>query len=122
MTTLKNFLFLIVLFQASFVFALSDKTTPEELDDLYSNSDTKALVLNYFRGLGAGISWASTFEGDFFCPPDDQAFNGEDYYLIYKTELTRNKSLYDSIKEALGYTPPGMVLLQGLKADFPCSQ
>tara|TARA_B100001765_G_scaffold214681_1_gene183525 strand:+ start:1367 stop:1729 length:363 start_codon:yes stop_codon:yes gene_type:complete len=114
---LKTIFFLLIIFKINVVFALGDFVSPKEIEKFYSDSTTKFEVIFYFSGLGSGISWSNvTSRAKSYCPPSDQAFSGDDYYSIYKAEYLRNKKLWDS----LDYQPPAMVLLDGLKYNFPC--
>ena len=114
---LKTIFFLLIIFKTNAVFALGDFISPKEIEEFYSDSTTKSEVVFYFSGLGSGISWLDTMiQEKMFCLPPDLAFTGEDYYSIYKAEYLREKKLWDSLDSQ----PPGIILLYGLKYNFPC--
>jgi len=117
MKNLKTFFFLLIIFITNAVFALGDKISPKQIEDFYSDSNTRLAVLSYFSGLGSGIAWSNTMiQEKMFCPPSDLSFVGEDYYSIYKAEYLREKKTYDN----MDYQPPGIILLRGLQYNFPC--
>ena len=92
MKNLKTFFFLLIIFITNAVFALGDKISPKQIEDFYSDSNTRLAVLSYFSGLGSGIAWSNTMiQEKMFCPPSDLSFVGEDYYSIYKAEYLREK-------------------------------
>ena len=117
MKNLKTIFFLLIIFKTNAVFALGDFISPKEIEEFYSNSTSRSEVVFYFNGLGSGVSWSNTMTQEkIFCLPPDLTFSGEDFYSIYKAEYLREKKLWDSLDSQ----PPGMILLYGLKNNFPC--
>ena len=117
MKNLKTIFFLLIILKSSAIFALGDKVSPKEIEEFYSNSDTKNSVLLYFGGLGDGIMWTDTLANEeTICPPSDLVMSAEDYYSIYRTSYLREKDFFDSLE----HQPPGLILLVGLQYDFPC--
>ena len=117
MKNLKKIFFLLIIFKTNAVFALGDFFSPKEIEKFYSDSTTRIGVVFYFAGLGSGIQTMDiNIQEKFFCVPSDQAFKGEDYYSIYKAEYLRDKKFWDS----LDLQPPGPILLNGLRYNFPC--
>lgn len=110
-----------IFLNSKIAYGYSDKYSPDEIFAEYSNEDTKFSVLVYFNGLGAGLSWANTaaeHEGNnkLFCLPRNTSFGAEDYFRIYRLSYFRNKDVWDSMT----YQPPGFILLEGLKSEYPC--
>jgi hypothetical protein len=117
MKNLKTIFFLLIIFKTNTIFALGDLVSPKVIEEFYSNSTTRSEVVSHFSGLGSGITWSNIMiQEKMFCLPPDLAFSGEDYYSIYKAEYLREKKLWDSLDKQ----PPGIILLYGLKYNFPC--
>lgn len=117
MKNLKTIFFLLIILKTNAVFAFYDTISPKELEEFYSDSKTKPLVLLYLDGVGDGMLWTNVNHKEgLFCLPPDQIFQGEDYYSIYKTEYLRRKELYDTLE----HQPPGLLLLMGFTHNFPC--
>ena len=117
MKNLKTIFFLLFFFKINAVFALGDYVSPKEIEEFYDDSTTRNEVIFHFKGLGSGITWSNAYiQEKMFCLPPDLAFTGEDYYSIYKSEYLREKKIWDS----QDLQPPGLILLRGLKYNFPC--
>ena len=107
--------------QTHSVFALSDRISPEAIDELYSNEGTKTEIITYFNGLGGGMDWANAQlnaygKPEIYCVPKNQVFTGEDFYSVYRAEYLRQKNFWNSQE----FQPPGLLLLRGMINMYPC--
>ena len=96
--------------------AVGDWTSPEEMEEFYSDESTQLYVIVYFNGLGAGLVLGSDSE----CIPDDKAFSGEQYYMMYRLEYLRQKDLYDEIYDTYGAAPAVLILENAIQYEYPC--
>ena len=102
--------------------AVGDWTTPDEMEEFYSDESTKLFVYVYLSGLVTG----STFWSDDLCIPDniayseDIVFKGEQYYSIYRNEYVREVDFYQGLFEEYGFIPPIIVLNRGIQYEYPC--
>ena len=116
------FLLFFSLILSSNSYAYGDWHTTDDIFELYADKKTKFNILLFFNGLGSGLVWANgdlRFNGksQLFCQPSDKGFKGEDFFRIYRQEYFRNQEIYDTLE----FQPPGYLLLEGLKIEYPCN-
>ena len=68
-----------------------------------------------------GFGWANAElenrgEKVLFCPNRKESISVFVAYKLYKKEYLNNKTLYDSLET----NPPGYMLLNALKKEYPC--
>ena len=103
------------------VFAFGDNVHADDMLEFYATETLRLKVQLYFRGLGSGlVLWNGLLQSKgrdkLFCLPPDKELHADDYIRLYKQEYIRNKEIWD----ALPVQPPGMILIEGLIATFPC--
>lgn len=88
------------------------------------NQSIVNLVKTYLEGLGEGMSWINTLElrkrsSPAYCEPDKLALTIQNYMQILDMEIAASAAAMS--KTQLDSTPIPILLLEGLKETFPCS-
>ena len=73
--------------------------------------------------LAANVELRATGKDELYCQPDQLALMGENYVEIFEKQLASLKGgASEELSRTVEGTPIEFVLLQGLKATFPCPE
>ncbi len=116
-----TFSLLTINLSTQFAYAYGDFIKPERIFRDYKNEKKRHSILSYFNGLIGAYGWANTELRirelkPLYCPSQNESISVLTAYKLYKNEYLSNKKLYDSLE----HNPPGFMLLNALKKEYPC--